>query len=259
MLTKLWIFLNHKMKIAAFVIADQKNIKFLENMKKSLRKFHTEKELPLIEITGKDLEERLLKDPNFFYRASPIIAKELMEEGYECVIKIDADSIITAPIDEAWSGEFDVKVVLNSNPREFKTFQYTVFDLNPITDYINCGFVVIKSKEFVDHWNTLCFSPHFGNYQMREQDLLNIIVHYGNYNVTLLDDGEGLWGLSSKGYWQDIVIKDDNLILPAQKDWFAIDKIIKVIHWAGANDPSKGNYRIKFQPEVIKYIDGILK
>lgn len=247
------------MKKVAFVIADQKNMKFLENMKKSLRKFHTEEELPLIEITGKDLDERLARDPSFFYRATPVIAKELMDEGYECVIKIDADSLITASISEAWEGEFDAKLVLNSNPREFKVFQYTVFDINPITEYVNCGFVVVKSKEFVEHWLKLCFSPHFNNYQMREQDLLNIVVHYGNYNVDLLDNGEGLWGLSSKGYWQDVIVKDDKLVLPAQTDWFAIDKTIRVIHWAGANDPSKGNYRIKFQPEVVKYIDRLIK
>lgn len=247
-----------KKPVCAFTIADGNNSKYLDKMRTSLRKWHTPSELPLIEIVGKELDDRLSADRDFFYRATPILAKELLPE-YETIVKIDADSIITAPINEAWEGDFDAKVVLNSNPREFKVYPFQLWDINPVQQYVNCGFVSMRSTEFVNHWHSLCFSNHFLNYRYREQDLLNILVHYGNYKVDLLDNGDGFWGLSSKGYWQDIILKDDKLILPANMEWNKIDKYIKVIHWAGGNTSDKMNFNIRFQDKVAKWLNKLTK
>lgn len=244
-------------KVIAFTIADKANLKYLKMMKKSLRKFHSEEELPLQEITGKLLKDTLAKDPAFFYRATPVLASNFKD--YDVVIKIDADSIITAPINEAWEGDFDVRVVLNSNPREFKRYPVTLLDIDPVQEYLNCGFVVMKSKEFIDHWHKICYSKHFNTYQYREQDLLNILIHYGNYKAELLENSDGLWGLSSKGYEPDVILKNKKLILPGNKEWNKEDKEIKIIHFAGGNDPNKGNYRIKYQPEVVRFLDRLVK
>ena len=189
------------MKKCIFTIADENNMKYADMMAKSLRKFHTAEELPLVIIGPEDLKDRLL-DPFFFYRATPIIASELLEK-YDTVIKIDADSIVTGDLSDSWKEEVDAACVFNSNPREWKSFQYTIWDINPM-EYLNCGYVVMKSKELVKHWHDLCFTYHFNTYQMREQDLLNIIAHYGNYKIQALDVSDSLWGLSHKGYWKDI-------------------------------------------------------
>ena len=37
------------------------------------------------------------------------------------------------------------------------------------------------------------------------------------------------------------------------------DHEIKVIHFGGGNIPNKGNYRIRFQPEVVKRIEELIK
>ena len=243
-----------KKKVCAFTIADNNNLKYLEMMKNSLRKFHSEEELPLMETTGQLLEDTLKKDSMFYYRASPVIAAQLIK-NYECVIKLDCDQVICAPINEAWEGDFDVKLVLNSNPREFKKYPVMLWDIDPIQQYVNCGFVSMKSEKFIDHWHRLCYSPHFNNYQMKEQDLLNIIVHYGDYKAELLDNGEGFWGLSSKGYWTQIELRKDKLVLPKNNEWNKIDKVVRVLHWAGGNTPNKMNFNVQFKPEVAKFLN----
>ena len=245
------------MKKIAFTISDNNNLKYAKDMEKTLRKFHSEEELPLLIVSGDDLNKRLALDPFFFYRATPVIASELTD--YDVIIKIDADSFITGDLSDAWKTPSDVSVVLNSNPKEATVFPYTIWDI-PMHEYVNCGFVVMKDKKFIEHWKKLCYSPHFGSYQMREQDLLNILVQYGDYDVELLDASEGFFGLASKGYWQYITEEKGRLILnPTEDGYPPVSKIIKVIHFAGGNDPSKGNYRIKFKPEVVKHIDKLIK
>jgi len=227
-------------------------------MKNSLRKFHPENELPLVEVTGKLLKDTLERDKDFFYRATPVVASNLFKD-YETVIKIDADSVITAPINEAWEGEFDVKLVLNSNPRDFKIYPVTLWDIHPVYEYVNCGFVSMRSKKFVDHWHKLCYTHRFNNYQYREQDLLNIMVYYGDYKYVLLDESNNFWGLSTKGYWSDIELRKNKLVLPANNEWNKNDREIKVIHWGGGNTDNKMNFNIKFKPEVAKWLNNLTK
>jgi hypothetical protein len=227
-------------KTCFFTIADSNNLKYYEMLKASLKKFHPD--IPLILIGDKEIAK--YKDPMFFYRATPIVARELLKT-YETVIKIDADSIVTGKLDEAIDGVFDVGVVNNSNPIEMVKYPVTVWDI-----HVNCGFVVMKNKAFVDHWLNLCMGYHFNGYQMREQDLLNIIVFYGNYDVKFLDQGDSYWGLASKGFWQNIKLIGKDLVLP-KAQWPDKDKIIRIIHWAGGNtDPQKMNYRLYFQRDV---------
>lgn len=242
-------------KIVAFTIADEKNLPYYEMMKNSLRKFHSEEELPLILIGPKELAEN--NDPEKFYRMTPFIAKDLLEE-YETVIKLDSDQIITGPLNELFEGKFDIGVVNNSNPRELKSYPVSVWNIHPLA-YCNAGLVVMKNKKLVDHWWKLCTSEHFQSYQFREQDLLNILIFYGDYKVKHFDEGDSYYGLASKGYWPDIELRGNDLVLPKNEEWNKQDKYIKVIHFAGGDIPNKMNYKIRFKPEVVKKIDELVK
>lgn len=240
-------------KICAVTIADEANMKFYSMLKNSWDKFHPDIELKL--VSGEALKNRLKKDPYLFYRFTPIIGAELLKEGYETVVKIDSDSIITADLTHTWEGTFDVAVVQNSNPREMRTYPVSVWDIPPMA-YVNCGYVVMKSKGFVDHWLELCMSGHFNNYQFKEQDLLNILTFYGGYDVKFLDSGDKFHGLACKGYWQNIELRDKKLILPQNGEWpQSGDKEIDIIHFAGGNDPTKGHYGTRFQEDVVKHLD----
>ena len=243
--------------LAFFCIADNKNLPYYEMMKKSLSKFHPD--IPLILIGEEQIKK--YNDPYFFYRATPIVAAQLLEE-YECVVKIDADTIITGDLTHTWTGNFDVAVVNNANPKEAKTYPVGVWNIPPLA-YVNCGYVVMKSKKFVEHWKQLCQSDHFSAYQFKEQDLLNIMVFYMNYiyDVLLLDVGPKWHGLISKQYTQFTKLVDGKIILPKSDEW-PIDESKQIVcyHFAGGNNnPAKGNYRIVFPPDVVKFIDKLVK
>ncbi len=248
-------------KVVAFTIADNKNIEFARRLINSLRKFHTEEELPLMVINEEQVQAQ--NDPDFYYRATPKIAAQLLKE-YETVIKLDADQIIFGPLSHTWEGDFDVAVVQNSNSKDMKDYVVQVWDIDPLS-YVNCGFVVMKNKKLVDHWNRLCHGPMFPHYQMREQDLLNIIVFFGDYNVRFLDDGPKWHGLISKKWEPEMKLEPrvdsttHKLILPKNGVWpDQEDKEIVIVHFAGGNNPMKGKYRIMFNEKVAKYIDWLI-
>jgi hypothetical protein len=226
-----------KKKRCYFSIADDNNLPHYEKLKNSLKKFS--------DIELRLFDEKFVKefnDPKFYYRATPILAMKLFNEGYDEVCKLDADQIITGNIDDIFDGDFDAGVVLND-----PTFPIGVWDIKP---YFNCGLVVLKSKEFVLHWFRLCQSEHFDRYQMREQDLMNILASdYMNYKIKILD-GDKIYGESAKPEWQNAVLKGDKIMIG--------DKELCVIHFGGGNI-QKGNYRIKFTEDVVNKIDKLIK
>jgi len=117
----------------------------------------------------------------------------------------------------------------------------------------------MKSERFVNHWWGLCNSYHFENYQYREQDLMNIMMAYGDYKVGLLDAGKEWFGLISKGYWPLCELKGEDIVLPKNKEWPTNeDRILKIIHWAGGNDPNKMKFRLHFKPKVVKRLEWLV-
>lgn len=222
----------------AFTPADNNNLPLFNNLEKSLRKFHTEEELPLIRYDNRPT----VKD--FFYKATPLIARELIDE-YETVIKLDADQIILGPLNELWEGEdWDVKTVLND-----PTYPIMTWDIQP---YFNMGLVVMRSKEFIEHWYRLCMSEHFSRYQFREQDLFNILCSdYLNYKIVCLDTGDKFYGEFAKSAWPQFHMEGDKVM--------AEGKELRVVHFGGGNDPGKGNFRTRFQEDVVKRIEVLIK
>ena len=238
-------------KRAYFTVFDKNNEKFLPGLVNSLRKFDPETEL----VVFKDevVTNYLKRDPEFFYRACPILASNLFNQGYDEVCKLDVDQIITGDISYIWEGDCDIATVLNTNPREMKNLVVSVPGVDPM-QYMNCGLVVMRSKPFVAQWLALCHNPQFQRFQYREQDIMNLMIHYGNWKVVQLDGDKGFYGLSSKGYWPETKLVDDKIILPANEEWNKQDAEIKVIHFAGGNDPQKGNYNLYFPEEVVERI-----
>ncbi len=248
----------------AFTIADDNNLKYVRMLENSLRKFHSEKELPLKIVQGEKLQAYLKDDPHFFYRATPIVAEPLLKE-YDLVLKLDADQIITGKLDYILNTtDYDVGTVMNWNrvdPQQYGLVEG--WGINPV-EYFNCGLVAMRSEKFAHHWNVLCFSDRFDKLQYREQDLLNILCWYGNYNVRCFDHGDGIaqyycWhGLISKGEWSRAELRGDDIVVPALKDQksaFGREWTVKVIHWAGGNNAGKMNYRPYFKEEVADRLD----
>jgi hypothetical protein len=221
----------------------------------------------IILMTDKDFQQ-LGGTPREMLYMTPWFAKHLMKD-YKTVVRIDSDAIVTGDITSCWEGDFDVAVAHNANPREIVAQQQlmgrtvNVWDIDPLKEYVNCGFVVMKSERFVDHWIKLCTPERQPRYQFYEQDFLNILCYYGDYKVKFLDNepDNKWWGLRAKGYWSEVILKDKKLILPKksgteQDQWPEdTDKELVYLHFAGGNQPGKfDKLDVQFQPEVAKYL-----
>jgi hypothetical protein len=221
--------------------------------------------VPFHIVTGDELKE-YLSDPQFFYRATPIVAQKFIND-YELVLKIDADSIITGNLDYVFdTKDYDVGTVINWNRIDPKTYGYVQgWGIAP-AEYMNCGFVAMRSEKFIKHWKELCFSPQFDRMQYREQDLLNAMIYFGNYNVRCFDHGDGpanmhaWWGLIAKGEWLRAKMDGDKVIIPKGDDNFPSKNVeLKVIHMAGGDRPNKMNYQTLFSDEVTERLDYLVK
>lgn len=252
-------------RVVVFTIADANNLEFAQKLEKSFKHFHPDIEFRI--ITGDDLRKRVEADPHFFYRATPIVAEELFKEGYTLVLKIDADSIITGSLDYVFNTQgYDAGTVVNWNRVDPVTYGFVEgWGIQP-PEYMNAGFIALRSQKFTHHWRVICESEQFMRLQYREQDLLNILIYYGNYNVRCFDVGDpvvdhyGWYGLIAKGEWPKAVMKNGKVIIPQGPDNFPPhDMDLKVIHWAGGQGSKKMNYRIAFTEEVANYIDTLIK
>ena len=222
-----------------FTIATKNYDNDYQNLEKSFRKFHPNDEL----IRFSD--DSIPNDPEFFFRATPYFAKQLFYKGYTEVCHLDADQIILDSLEGIWEGDFDVATVLNSPALPLRIWDIGV--------YYNNGLNVFKNKEFVEHWLKLCHTPHFQNYQYREQDLLTILCSdYFNYKVRCLDLDDKIYGELAKPLWAQAVVEGDKVMIQGKQ--------LVVVHFGGgASDPSKGNFRIRFQEPVVKLIERLIK
>lgn len=224
----------------------EKNQKFLSGLLNSLKKFNPEIEVRVFDNPNP-------QDINFWYRSKALIATQLFEEGYDEIGLFDCDQVILGDLSDIWAGDFDIASVAND-----PTYPIGVWDIGLQfgTPYFNNGLVVLKSKEFAQHWNRLNHSAHFDRYQYREQDTQNILVSdYFNYKNKPLD-GEKIYGELGKPKWAQSYLRDDKVFIPTENG----ERQLVVIHYGGgANDPSKGNYRIRFPEPVVKFIETLIK
>ena len=253
----------NKKPVVAFVIAtDATNQGYAQKMINSLRKFHTEEELPMIVIN--DSYTNKTGDPEKFYKMTPMVMMDLIKE-YDKVIQINADTIVTGSLDYILKkNDYDVGAVLNFSKLDFVEYgPIGVAQIQP-QEYINNGFNVVTSEKFVEHWWKLCHHPHFSRYQYREQDMLNFLYFYGGYKTRCFDEFDpeenySAWhGLMWKGEGPKMKLVDNKIILPKSKDDYPNrDVEIKMTHYAGGNVP-KMQYRILFNNDIIKYMDWLV-
>ncbi len=242
------------------VATNPKNKACYNMMANSLYKFHPD--IPLFLYDGEKIKK--FDDPDFMNRFSPVIAYSLRGE-YDLIIQANADQIITGSLDYILKGDYDAGVVYNYNPIHTRKYgPISCLDI-PNQYYYNSGFIAMRSKRFIENWYNLSRSYHFGNYQYREQDLLNILCYYGDYKVKCFDEYDpatkdsSWYGLRSTGEWHKAVMRDGKLILPKSIDGYPErDKELKILHWAEGSLGVKMNYKVYFNQECIEYINWLV-
>lgn len=267
-----------KKEVVLFSCADNNNFKYAVSFWNSMVKFHNPLEIDMLLYTTETKPEELKKlpegikiidlnpflkdDSNFFYRQKPLIMESLIND-YECVVGFDVDQIVFGDLSYIWkTKDYDIATVMNYNRVDPQIYGFVQAQGILPVEYFNCGLVVCRSSKFIHHWKVLCFSPQFDRLQYREQDLLNILCYYGNYNVRCLDHGDPIagmvawWGLIAKGEILKAKVVGEKVIIPKAPDNFPkVDTELKVFHIAGGNNPNKMNYRTWTTPEVVERID----
>ena len=124
---------------------------------------------------------------------------------------MDCDQIMLGRIDHILDRDYDIGTVLNVNRYDPTRYGMITFQGVQPNQYYNNGLVAIRNNEngkrFLDEWNRLYHTEYFHRLQYREQDMLNVHCHYGDYRVLCFDDydvpgGNYTWnGLVSFGEW----------------------------------------------------------
>ena len=251
---------NMKKEVVFITIADQNNLNYAKLLKNSFRKFH--KDIPFEIITGSDLEVYTKDDPMFFYRACPILGEKYLKE-YDLVVKIDSDSIVLGDLSYIWkTQDYDIGTVLNYNRYDPSRYGYVQFQGVLPIEYMNCGLVAMRNEKFVHDWKILCFSEQFNRARYKEQDLLNAMIYYGNWNIRCFDHGDGpakvfaWWGLIGKLEWSRALIKDNMIYVPkglGETPFPPKDVELKIVHMAGGSP--KEQWSKFFSPEIMKRIN----
>lgn len=254
-----------KGKVVAFTVADNNNLHHAQALVNSIRKFYTEQELPILVFGDEVL--KTIQDPQKFYKQKPLFGLPLLDQ-YDLVIGMDADMICLGRFDHIIEDtNYDVGAVLNFNRVDFKAYGPISFHPIDPTEYLNCGLVAMRSKPFVQHWLNLCNGKYFERLQYREQDLLNIMAHFGEYRVKCFDykadDGSITWnGLLSKGEHHRAELRNGEVWLPKSEDGYQLEDVrLTFLHNAGGQGEKKilDSYRVYFPEAVADHIHKLIQ
>ena len=243
----------------------------LKELTNQLKYFHPN--VPHIIINSE--KENELKDKYPWALPQHMMPISMIEyfDDYDTVIHIDGDSTVTGELEHIFDTSYDVMCVRNYTligqcgftPPE-KCVVPAGFNTN---NFMNAGFVVINSKEFVGEWLNNCSKL---NRNDDEQNELNRIFNSGKYKGKILDDfNTGLsygmtnvWGNETHwDSWKNLFIEDDKLKQINQLG----EKInVKILHMAGGGDSKKEVFKGKkmrewlsewVSPEVSNYLNKI--
>ncbi len=272
-----------KKSVCFFTVGSKEYSKYAIPFLHSLTKFHSPSDIDILWYTNEknplvlqkvptgvklvDLDP-YLADPQFYFRQKPVLMEPLLDE-YELVVGFDSDSLILGDLSYIIkTSDYDVGTIINWNRWDEKVYPLVGGPgIMPI-EYFNCSLVALRSKKFAHIWNVDCFSPQFERLQYREQDILNILCYYGNFNVRCFDHGDGLakyyaWhGIIAKGELHNAKLVGDDIIIPkgeGQTPFPPEDMKLKAISLGGGHGAIKDNYSIFFPAEVMVRINELIR
>jgi hypothetical protein len=173
-----------------------------EDMRTSFHHFHPD--VPLCIFDWEQCQmimEKYSCTSSFLYAP---LGKELAT-GSNVVIHIDADIIVTGPLDRLFDEAYDVAGVralpdqgLPDGSKYRRQNRLTGDHLTTDTE-LNAGFFAVRDPSFWDAW--IALNKQYGTkMRLGEQDTLNDLFHSGRYRSLLLDpiNCNELWGTATK-------------------------------------------------------------
>lgn len=170
----------------------------------SFKKWHPD--IPLV-VFRQDMIDKIFKEKKLdFYNAKPSFAKLLIDK-YDLIVNIDADTVITGPLDGVFEDDYDIGSVWNYNDYENSSFEN-------ITDtmYLQGGFIASRCKEFWDVWEEENKKARM--YKRRENDVMNLVAYnkFPGYILKIFDKEKDYYGCKSLGREPEFYIENDMLM-----------------------------------------------
>ena len=213
---------------------------------KSFKKFHQDIELIVFrqETVNKVFAEKGL----YFENAKPTFAK-LLTDKYDLIVSIDADTIITARLDEILKNDYEVGSVVQFCDISQPSVENVTAEM-----YVQAGLVASRNKLFWDKWEAA--NKDSEKYIYKEQDILNL-VWYNDPDVSkmtkrIFDKDKDYYGTKSLGKESQFTIDCDKLMCNGER--------VFCYHNARGHSMPKLQFgTLGFTPEVIAYLSTLIK
>lgn len=173
-----------------------------EDMRKSFHHFHPDVPLCIFEWEQcEQIMEKYSCTAGFLFAP---LGRELALQG-NTVIHIDADIIVTGPLDRVLNEAYDVAGVRAlpdqglPDGSQYRRQNRLTGDHLTVQGELNAGFFAVRGTQFWDAWIDL--NRKYGTkMRLGEQDTLNDLFYSGRYHSLLLDPVESseLWGTATK-------------------------------------------------------------
>ena len=210
----------------------------------SFKKFHPD--IELIVFRQDTIEKVFTEKGLYFENAKPTFAK-LLTDSYDLVISIDADTIITARLDEVLKDDYEVGSVV-----QFCSLSQPNVENVSAEMYVQAGLVASRNKLFWDRWEES--NKDSEKYIYKEQDILNL-VWYNDLEVSkmvrkIFDKDKDYYGTKSLGKEGQFYIEASKLMCDGQQ--------VFCYHNARGHYMPKLQFeQLGFSAEVIDYLNKI--
>ena len=228
----------NKLRFAAFTIADSPiTHRLAKRVKTSFEHFHPD--VPFYVFDVRD-EKKILGQVRQSacackaFEIRPRLLSYLLKD-FDGVIYLDADTVVTAPLDEFLAGDYEVAGSLNIDG----------FGQN----FLNAGVHAVRSDSFCREWAELMYRPDSGP---SNQVYFNQLAYSGRFRLKIVDSKDVYYNERSRQYWKDIIRTDGHLVCN--------DRVVKVLHWAGGTGRMEQKLSSKdFRSEVREFLNTITK
>src|SRR3972149_3803774 len=206
----------------------------------SFKRFHPDIDLV---VFRQDMIDKVFKEKKInFYCAKPTFAK-LLYNQYDLVVNIDADTVITGPLDQVFMDDYDIGSVWNYNDYENASF-------DNITEamYLQAGMVASRSKKFWDTWEIA--NKDAMKYKRQENDIMNLVAYnqLPELKLKIFDKDKDYYGCKSLGREPEFYIEKNQLMCRGER--------ILAYHFArGGVFPKLNFYQMPLKDDVRIWLD----
>jgi hypothetical protein len=147
-------------------------------------------------------------DKDFMLTATLVGYLRMLTEGYDLIIMLDSDVVVTGRLDEMLAEDYEIGVSHSIQP-----------------NFYNAGIWSSRSSKFIKEYYDWDVNTHMDENWIFVQ-LVNYYEQYRkDVRIKVLDDKDVWYNERSRQWWNILSVKNDSLYTP--------DREVKILHWAG--------------------------